>query len=56
MAEDRPTKDQPTGASRKKTSLLGPESIGGKTALDGFDFQRHYALILLIRSLQDPVF
>ena len=37
-------------------SLLDPESTGRKTALDGFDFQRRYALILLIESLRNPDF
>lgn len=39
-----------------KASLLDPEATGGKTALDGFDFQRRYALIWLIESLADPDF
>jgi tetratricopeptide (TPR) repeat protein len=42
--------------TKTRPSLLDPAAIGGKTALDGFDFQRRYALIWLIESLADPEF
>jgi len=41
---------------QSKFSSLSPHATGGKTALDGFDFQRRYALIWLIESLADPDF
>ena len=56
MDEDRPTEDQPADEPEDQPSLLDSESTGGKTALAGFDFQRHYALILLVKSLHDPDF
>jgi hypothetical protein len=39
-----------------KVSLLDPAATGGIIALEGFDFQRRYALIWLIESLADPGF
>jgi tetratricopeptide (TPR) repeat protein len=42
--------------SGSKASLGDPEATGGLTALKGFDFQRAYALVLLVESLQDPDF
>jgi hypothetical protein len=41
-------------AKPAKASLLDDASRGGPTAIKGFDFQRHYALILLLELLPDP--
>ena len=35
-------------------SLVDAQARGGPTAIRGFDFQRRYALILLLQSLPDP--
>lgn len=40
--------------SEPGASLLDAEARGGPTAIKGFDFQRRYALILLLESLPDP--
>jgi len=42
--------------SGSKASLGDPGATGGLTALKGFDFQRAYALILLVESIRDPDF
>jgi hypothetical protein len=50
-------KDSGTGqdpADKARASLVDKESGGGGIALRGFDFQRSYALILLIESIKDP--
>ena len=46
--------DQSTNAVEKPSSLTDKMAMGGIIALGGFDFQRNYALILLIKSLEDP--
>jgi len=52
MSKDsEPQQDQ---SHEPPASLLDAEARGGPTAIRGFDFQRRYALILLLRSLPDP--
>ena len=41
-------------AEPAKASLLDDAARGGPTAIKGFDFQRRYALILLLELLPDP--
>jgi hypothetical protein len=48
--------DHPKKAGGKPASLSDPQAMGGIIALGGFDFQRDYALILLLQSLKDPHF
>ncbi len=42
--------------SESEASLGSQKAAGGPTALKGFDFQRAYALTLLVESLPDPAF
>ncbi len=42
--------------SETAASLGSSKAAGGPTALKGFDFQRAYALTLLVDSLSDPAF
>jgi len=54
-AEQPPQKRTPRPAAEPaRASLLDAESRGGPTAIKGLDFQRRYALILLLESLTDP--
>jgi len=53
MSNDRGPQQDPAGQP-PKASLLDAEARGGPTAVRGFDFQRAYALILLIESVTDP--
>ena len=52
MSKDSEPQQDQTG--EPPASLLDPESRGGPAAVKGFDFQRRYALILLLESLPDP--
>jgi len=52
MSKDSEPQQDPAGEVR--ASLLDAEARGGPTAVRGFDFQRAYALILLVESVTDP--
>ena len=43
-------------ADKTKASLQDKKATGGKNALEGFDFQRRYAFVKLVESLQTPGF